>query len=217
MRFSWDYCLTILPLLLKGLLVTIEASIAGFGLAVLLGLVLAIARRSQVKALSAAVRWSSEFIRDTPLLVQLFFLFYVLPKWGIMLSPLLTGVLGLGIHYSTYTSEVYRAGIDAVRSGQWEATVALNLSRRDTWLRIILPQAVPPMFPALGNYLIGMFKESVVLSAITVGELLRTARILGQDSYRYFEAFTMVGLLFLAISCPAALLVRRLEARYATR
>jgi len=160
------------------------------------------------------VRWSVEFVRTTPLLVQIFFLFYVLPRVGIVLSPAVTGVLALGVHYSTYTSEVYRAGIDAVKAGQWEASVALNLSRRDTWLRVILPQAIPPMFPTFGNYLIGIFKESVVLSAITVGELLRTARMAGEDSYRYFEVFTMVGLLFFAISYPSALLVRRLEARH---
>ncbi len=117
------------------------------------------------------------------------------------------------MHYSMYLSEVYRSGIEAVPKGQWEAAVALNFSRMKTWKNIILPQAIPPIIPVLGNYLIVMFKETPILSAITLVELMLTAKNIVADSYRVFEPYTMVGILFLAISYPASLLVRRLEKR----
>jgi polar amino acid transport system permease protein len=127
------------------------------------------------------------------------------------------GVFALGLHYATYTSEVYRAGIDAVERGQWEASTALSFSGLHTWTRIILPQALPPMVPALGNYLIGMFKESAQLAAITIAELLLVARSIGSHDFRFLEPITLVGLLFFAISYPSALLVRKLEAHYGRR
>ena len=161
-----------------------------------------------------------EFIRSTPLLAQLFFIFYALPQLpyvGISLSPLTAGILGLGIHYSTYLSEVYRAGIDAVPRGQWEAAIALNFSKGRTWLNIILPQAIPPIVPVLGNYLIGMFKDTPMLSAVTVVELLLTARIIGTHSFRFIEPFTMVGILFLVLSYISSLGVQWLEYRLNSR
>ncbi|MDA4635977.1 ABC transporter permease subunit, partial [Escherichia coli] len=106
---------------------------------------------------SKPVGFLADFIRGTPLLVQLYFIFYVLPDAGITLSPLVAGVIGLGLHYGTYTAEVYRGGIDNVARGQWEAARACNLSAFQTWTRIILPQALPPMIPALANYFIAMF------------------------------------------------------------
>jgi polar amino acid transport system permease protein len=127
------------------------------------------------------------------------------------------GTVALGLHYGTYTSEVYRAGIDAVDRGQWEAATALNFSPLRVWTGVILPQAIPPMIPALGNYLIGMFKESAQLLAITVTELMLTARVIGTETFRFLEPITMAGVLYFLISYPAALIVQRLEARYARR
>src|SRR5690606_37212771 len=117
------------------------------------------------------------------------------------------------IHYSTYLSEVYRSGIEAVPKGQWEASTALNFTRTKTWLRIIFPQSIPPTIPVMGNYLIVMFKETPTLSAITVVELLLTAKELGSSSFKYVEPLTLVGIIFLALSYPSALLVRALEKR----
>lgn len=210
-RFNWEYALSILPALLRAATVTVYATISGMALATVLGLLVALARRSQSKVVSRLLGGFVEFVRSTPLLVQLFFLFYVLPRYGLTLSPFLTGLLGLGVHYSAYTSEVYRAGIDAVPREQWEAATALNFSRRHTWTSIILPQAVPPMIPALGNYLIGMFKETPQLSAITVVELLTIAKMEASHTFMYTEPLSLVGLIFLALSYPSALLVRRLE------
>lgn len=209
--WSWEFAFSILPELLGAIWITISTTFVGFFLAVIIGLVLTLGRRSSFRPLSWLVGAFIEFVRSTPLLVQLYFIFYVLPNIGLSLSPFTAGVIGLGIHYSTYLSEVYRAGIDAVPRGQWEASTALNFSKTHTWSKVILPQAIPPVLPMFGNYLIVMFKETPLLSAITLLELLLTAKIIGSQSFRYLEAFTIVGLLFLLLSYPAALLVRRFE------
>ena len=163
---------------------------------------------------SKPVGFLADFIRGTPLLVQLYFIFYVLPDAGITLSPLVAGVIGLGLHYGTYTAEVYRGGIDNVARGQWEAARACNLSAFQTWTRIILPQALPPMIPALANYFIAMFKETPLLSAITVLELMNQARSIANYNYRYIEPITLVGAFFLVISLVSVIALRWLERRY---
>jgi polar amino acid transport system permease protein len=214
MTFDFDYAASILPILLRGTLITLLATFGGMALALVGGLALAVARLSPSVALRAISGAYVDFVRGTPLLIQLFFLFYVLPKFGMALPPLMTGVLALGLNYSAYTAEVYRAGILAVPSGQWEAAIAINLSSFRTWTRIILPQAIPPMIPALGNYALGMYKETPLLVTITVQELLGAALAQASNSFRFIEPLTLVGAIFLAISYPAALLVRRLERRF---
>jgi polar amino acid transport system permease protein len=217
MTWDWSFAWEILPELLKALRITIEATILGSLIAMTLGLLLAIGRRSHNRLISWPIAGGIEFVRSTPLLVQLYFLFFVLPQIGITLGPLLAGVIGLGLHYSTYASEVYRAGIEGVPRGQWEAARALNLPVRRTWTSVILPQAIPKVVPALGNYVNGMFKDTPLLSAITVIELLNEAHAIGAQTFRYLEPITLVGLLFFLVSYPTALLVRRLEARLATK
>ncbi|MGI9498667.1 MAG: ectoine/hydroxyectoine ABC transporter permease subunit EhuD, partial [Geminicoccaceae bacterium] len=130
---------------------------------------------------------------------------------------LTAGVIGLGLHYSAYTAEVYRAGIENVPKGQWEAAKAVNLSQRQTWSHIIIPQAIPPMIPALANYFVAMFKETPLLSAITVLELMNQARSAANFSYRYLEPMTMVGVFFLLVSIPAVIGLRYLERRFGAR
>jgi polar amino acid transport system permease protein len=212
---DWTYVERCLPELLRGLLVTLQATAGGMVLAAVLGLGWASLRYTGIAALSRASGALVELVRGTPLLVQLYFLFYVLPQSGLRLSPLATGVVGLGVHYSAYLAEVYRAGLDAVPRGQWEAASVLGLSRARTFVRVILPQAITPMVPALGNYLLSMFKDSAMLSAITVLELMQRAKLLGAAEFRYLEPLTLVGLLFLVVSLPGAKLVRRLEDRLA--
>ncbi len=163
------------------------------------------------------MRWPvgvvTEFVRDTPLLVQLFFLFYVLPEWGLTFSALTTGVFAIGLHYSTYTMQVYRAGIEAVPVGQWEAATALNLPVRRTWTAVILPQAIRRVVPALGNYVIAMLKDTPILMVITVLELMGRARLFSQDHFQFTEPITVIGVAFILISYPASLLIRALERR----
>jgi len=215
MEWDWAFTLKILPQLADGVVITIQATLMGSIVSMLLGLCWAIVRRSKNVFTRRASNLCVEFIRGTPLLVQLYFLFYILPDAGILLSPLVAGVIGLGIHYSAYTAEVYRAGIDNISAGQWEAAKACNLNARQTWIHIIAPQAIRPMIPALANYFISMFKETPLLSAITVLELMNQARSVANFSYRYLEPMTMVGVFFLIISVPSVIFLRRLERRYA--
>lgn len=192
-----------------------QATLLGSIFAFTFGLLLAVSRMVTGPVLSGIIYWSGEFIRRTPLLIQLYFLFYLLPDIGIVLSPLTAGVIGIGLHYSTYTAEVYRAGIENVDRGQWEATRALNYRPLQTRTRVIVPQAVPPMIPALVNYLIAMFKETQLLSAITVIELMNAARIVANSTYRYIEPITLVGVLFLLVAIPPVLLSLWLERKFA--
>ena len=215
--WDWKFAVEILPELLRAVKITISATLVAFVLAAGSGLLLALGRRSSFKPLSLLLGGLIQFIRSTPLLVQLYFIFYALPGLGLVLSPFTAGGLGLGLHYSTYLSEVYRSGIDHIPRSQWEASKALNFSKIRTWVSVILPQAIPPVLPVLGNYLIVMFKETPLLSAITLVELLQTAKIIGSMSFRYNEAFTIVGLLFLALSYPSSLLFRQLENRLNVR
>ncbi|MCK9485981.1 MAG: ectoine/hydroxyectoine ABC transporter permease subunit EhuD [Dehalococcoidia bacterium] len=217
MTWDWEFAWRIMPRLLEGLVTTVQATLLGITLAMVLGLVLAMLRRSEVRAISWPTAWVVEFIRSTPLLVQLYFLYFVGPTFGLTMGALTTGVLGLGLHYATYTSEVYRAGIESVPRGQWEASTALNLSPVTTWGRVVLPQAIPVVIPALGNYLIAMFKDVPLLATITVLDVLGEARAVGAQSFRYLEPYTLAGLLFLAVSIPASILVRQLEVRLARR
>ena len=204
-----------LPQLLRALLVTLEITVLGSVVALVLGLVIAVVRRAKVPVLDQVLWAVVEFIRSTPLLVQVFFLYFALPRFGVTLSALTVGVIGLGVHYATYTSEVYRAGIDAVPRGQWEAATALSLSPGRTWTGVILPQAIPRVLPALGNYVISMFKEVPLLLAISVIEVVNKAKELGSATFRFTEPYTIAGLLFLVLSYPASILIRRLERRRA--
>jgi len=211
--FDWSFALEILPTLGSALIITIQATVLGMLVAVTLGLVLAMLRRSRLRIVSLPTAFVIEFVRSTPLLVQMYFLFYVLPLTGAQMSPLTTGIVALGLHYAAYCAEVYRAGIEAVPRGQWEAANALNMSRWRTAIGVVLPQAIPPVVPALGNYLVAMFKDTPLLSAITVVELLQQSKMIGSATFRYTEPLTLVGLLFLALSLVAAWGVRGLEAR----
>jgi len=220
-RWRWDYAWEITPQLIEGMLKTVLATLLGIVLAVVLGLFLALGRRSKRKWVSYPIAWFIEFVRSTPLLVQLFFLFYALPQVEFLpraistLSPLTTLVIGIGVHYACYCSEAYRAGINSVPRGQWEASTALNLKTTTKWRNVILPQAIPRSLPPLGNYFVAMFKDAPQGAAITYAGVLFVARALQSADFRTVEPFTIAGILFLIVSVPAAMLVRRLERRVA--
>lgn len=213
MNFDWDFAFDIAPRLIGALGVTLHATFWGFMLALGLGLFWALARRSSLRVIAWPTKAVVEFIRSTPLLVQIYFAFFVLPEFGIVMSPFVTGVVALGVHYSSYTAEVYRSGIDGVPKGQWEACIALDLSPYRTFRDVIIPQAIPPVVPALGNYLIAMLKDTPLLSAITVLEILQIAKIIGSETFRYLEPLTLTGIFFLMLSLTAAYGVQRLEGR----
>lgn len=210
MIWDWAFAFEILPQLARAAIITVEATILGFILATVLGLVLAIIRIAMPRS-DIVVSVLVELIRSTPLLIQIFFLYFVLPKFGLVLEAFTAGVLAIGIHYAAYCSEVYRSGFDNIPRGQWEASIALNLSQWTTFKDIIIPQVIPPIVPALGNYLVALFKETPLLSAIAVLELMQTAKIIGSETFRYTEPITLVGAFFLLMSLVSATGIRVLE------
>ncbi len=213
--FSLEFMVRILPDLMRGLVVTVQATFGGFALALIVGLLLALGRRSGIKPLRLFCDGYIALMRCTPLLVQLYFVFYVLPTYGIRFPALTTGILCLGLNIGAFIAEVYRAGIDSVPEGQWEAARALGLRPYALWTRVVLPQALPPMIPPLGNFLIGLFKETPLLAAITVVDVFGAANNVAGLTYRYNEPYTAVAIILLSVSLVAAYFVRKLERRYA--
>ena len=214
LSWDWGYCLEIAPELARAAWISLQAAVLGMLLALALGLAGELLRRTP-GPLSWAARWVMEAVRTTPLLVQLFAWFYLLPSTGVQISALTTGVVALGVHYAPFVAEVYRAGIEGVPESQWDAARALNFKPAQIWCHVVLPQALPPVIPALGNYFIALFKETPLLAAITVMELLQTAKIIGAESFRYLEPLTLVGAFFLLCSLAASRAVRCMEARLA--
>lgn len=212
MFWDWSFTFEILPVLAQASIVTVEATLLGFVIAAILGLAFALGRMYGPPVLSVPLTGVIEFIRSTPLLIQIFFIYFVFPEIGLTLDAITAGVLALGLHYATYCSEVYRAGLANIPRGQWEASTALNLTTYHTFRDVIIPQAIPPVVPALGNYLVALFKDTPLLSAIAVLELMQTAKIIGSDTFRYTEPITLVGLFFLFFSLVAAGLIRLIEA-----
>lgn len=210
--WSWQRAVDVLPQLLEAFFrATLVATVGASVIAALLGLVIAIFRRSAPAIIAWPVYAVMEFIRMTPLVIQLLFVYAIFTSWNVMAI----GIGVLGVHYATYMAEVYRSGIEAVPPGQWEAATALSLPRRRTWTRIIVPQALRTTIPALGTWVISMFKDTPFLFIITVPELVNAAERYGSRTFTYVEAFTMAGLIFLAASYPTAVLLRRLEKRLA--
>jgi len=215
--FEWDtsgplvFALSILPILLIGMWVTIQATVLGFFVALVLGLIWAVLKAAPSRLIAWPARLFTEFLRDTPLIVQLFFLYYVLPEFGLILPAFLTGALALGLQYSAYTSEVYRAGLEAIGRDQREAARALNLTALRTFTHVIIPQAVPRIVPAMGNYLVSIMKDVPVLSVVTVLEMLNVARIIGDRTFNYLIPLTLVGGLYLIMTLVASAGLRLLE------
>lgn len=215
---EWDtttnlaFAASILPILLIGLVTTLKATVVGFILAMIIGLVLAALKGAPLKVISYPAAFVIEFLRDTPLLIQLFFVFYVLPELtGIAIPAFVAGSVALGFQYSAYCAEVYRGGLEAVPWGQHEALKALNLPPIYGFFHIILPQAIPRIIPSLGNYLVSIMKDVPILSVVTVLEMMTIARIIGDRTFNYLVPLTMVGGLYLILTLLASLLVRFID------
>jgi polar amino acid transport system permease protein len=215
--FDSAYAAQILPLLVRASAVTLQAWAVAVVVAAILGLLIAIARLSPVRAFSSVAAFYVAFVRGTPLLVQIYFLYFVLPDFGLTLDAFVTGVMAIGLHGSAYTAEIYRALIQRVPRGQWEAATALNMPTGTTWRRIILPQAVPPAVPMLGNLFIFMIKDTPQLSTIGVIELMGEALRQASLSYRFAEPLLLVGAIFILMSVATAGAIRRLETLVPTR
>lgn len=200
-----------LPLLLRGALTTVELSLLGMMLAIGVGLVIVLLRLYAI----APVRWLAqayvEIFRGTPLLIQLFIIYYGLPELGIRLDAFLAGILGLGLNYAASEAENYRAGIQAIPPGQMEAAHALGMSRGQALQHVILPQALRLVIPPVTNDFIAMFKDSSIVSVITMVELTKVYGMLAMSTYDYVGLGLMTAGIYFALSYPASLLAGRLE------
>ena len=210
-EWRWDFAIEILPQMLLATLNTILAAGIGYAIAAIVGLLFLLGQRTPIKIVNIINREIVEFIRSTPLLIQLFFVYFVLPQFGITLSAWVCGMITIGLHFGTYLSEVYRGALEGVPKSQWEACRALNFSSFYTYRKIVLPQAFPIAIPGMGNYLVGIFKDTPLLSTIGVAELFHAATAVGGYHYRYLEPYTIVGLIFLTLSIPAAIWIRKIE------
>ncbi len=212
-----DFYLDILPKLLDGAVVTIALTFASMALALVVGLLVAMGKLSRIAPVRWACYWYVEIIRGTPLLVQLFLIYFGLPQYGIELTAFVAGVIGLGLNYGAYLAEVFRGGIVAVPRGQREAGESLGMSERQIMRRIVLPQAFKLVIPPVGNYFISLIKDSALASTITVMEMMRQANLEVAQTFRSFDIYLMVALMYFLISFPISRLLQRLERRQAAR
>jgi polar amino acid transport system substrate-binding protein len=204
-----------LPLLLRGALITLEISAASMALAIGLGLLLAVIRVFGPRLAVWPVIGFIEVIRGTPLLIQLFIIFYGLPAIGIRLSPFMAAVVGLAINYAAYEAENYRAGIESIPKGQLDAALALGLTRLQTIRKIILPQAVRLVIPPVTNDFIALLKDSSLVSVITMVELTKVYGQLASTYYDYIGIGILTAAIYFVLGLPIARLSRFLEGRLA--
>lgn len=197
--------------LLGGLLITVELTFVVITLSLVCGLLVALAGMSRLAPLRWVVKAYIEVMRGTPLLLQLVYVYYVLPEFGIRFDAFIAGVLALTLNYAAYISEVYRGGIQAISRGQHDAAAALGMTRGLAMRRIILPQAIRIVIPTLGNYFIGLFKDTALCSAVSIQELLFTAQVHAALNFQYFTLYTVVMAMYFLVSFPAARLVGYLE------
>lgn len=210
--WDWEAAGEILPDLLEAFVkVTLLVTVVGSALAALIGLVLAVLTTALPPVLAKLLRFVMDFIRMTPLVIQLVFVYYLIPGRVESGTMVWVGAAVFGVHYATYMAESYIGGIASVDKGQWEAATALSLPRGRTWTGVVLPQAIRATLPSLGNWAIAMFKETPFLLAISVAEMVTVAQRYGGNTFRFTEAFTLAGLIFLAASLVTALAVRKLE------
>ena len=202
-----------LPILLQGVWLTIVVTSGSLILSTLLGMVWALMRVSPVRALQQLAKGIVNAIRGIPILVQLFYIYFVMPEFGVTLSALQASIIGLGIAYSAYQAENFRAGIEAIDKGQIEASESLGMGWALMMRRVVVPQAVKIILPPYGNIMIMMLKDSSQASTITVAELTLKGQLIASSTFKYTSVLTMVAVLYLVMSVPLILFVGWLERR----
>jgi polar amino acid transport system permease protein len=203
-----------LPILFQGVVLTIAVTVGSLILSTVLGLVWALMRVSGIRVLDVTAKLLVNFIRGVPIIVQLFYIYFVLPDLGITLTALQAAIVGLGIAYSAYQSENFRAGIEAVDRGQVEAAQSIGMGWWMVMRRVILPQAVRIVLPPYGNIMIMMLKDSSQASTITVAELAMQGKLIASATFKNTSVFTLVALMYLCMSLPLMYLVSRLEKHF---
>lgn len=212
-----DSVLDWMPRLLEGLQLTVLLTLGGFAVALVVGLVIAVMRLNpKLYVLYIPSTIFVEVFRGTPLLLQLFFAYFALPSIGISFSPLVAGILGLGFNTGAYLSEIFRGSVLSVDKGQWEATEALGLSWASSMRYAILPQAFRIALPPTGNYAVSLFKDSALAATVSVSELLFTGQMIGAETFQYMKVYAVIAVMYLAVSYPTSLGLRKLERRIDT-
>jgi polar amino acid transport system permease protein len=212
---DWNIIVHYFPFLAKGALLTLEISILSLVLGLIFGLTAALGKLSRnfiVRNVAVFYIW---LIRSTPLLVQLFIIYFGLPQLGIDLGPYISGVLGLGLNVGAYNAETIRGGIQSIPKGQHEAARSLGMSSALAMRRIILPQALRIIIPPLGNNFIILIKDTSLVSTITLVELTLTAQRFIGSTYKPFEMYVMAAFLYAVLTTTASLLLGKLETRTA--
>ncbi|MDD1529547.1 amino acid ABC transporter permease [Bradyrhizobium sp. WBOS7] len=217
MKGFWHDAAEFFPILMSGVALTILVTIGSLLLSTVLGLVWAMMRVSGIKALSMLSASLINVIRGIPIIVLLFYLYFVMPELGVTLSALQAAILGLGIAYSAYQAENFRAGIEAIDKGQIEAAQSIGMGWWLTMRRVVLPQAVRIVLPPYGNVMIMMLKDSSQASTITVAELALQGKLIASSTFKNTSVFTLVALMYLTMSIPLILLVRHFEKRAGKR
>ena len=202
-----------LPILLQGIRLTLIVTFGSLALSTVLGLAWAFMRVSGIRPLVMLSKIAVNVIRGIPIIVQLFYIYFVLPEFGVTLTAVQAAILGLGIAYSAYQSENFRAGIEAIDRGQTEAAQSLGMGWWLTMRRVILPQAVRIVLPPYGNIVVMMLKDSSQASTITVAELALQGKLIAASTFKNLEVFTLVALIYLCMCLPLILLVGRIERR----
>ena len=210
---AWPHPFDLLPVLLQGARVTLEVTVMAAGVALVLAFIVGLARLAPARPIRFVATVYVEVLRGTSALVQLFYLFFILPLFGIRLDPMATAVIGLGMNLSAYGSEIVRSAVRNVDGGQWEAALALNMSQATALRRIILPQALLAMLPPFGNLLIELLKATSLVSLITLTDLTFAGSTMIASTGRAGQVWGLVLFLYLVMALPLSWLVRRLEAR----
>lgn len=211
--FDWALAHASIGALLHGLVLTVVYALAIEAIVLVGAIPVGLARTSASKPIKVIVNTYIGIFRSTPLLIQLIYIYFALPALGIRFSPAVAGIIGLSLHYIAYIAEVYRSGLQAVPIGQREAAMSLGMPTRALYVKVIFPQAFRMILPTLGNYFVSLLKDTSLLSAITVTELLFTGQLIAARTYDYYTLYTMVFVVYLVLGVTASVGVRLLEKR----
>lgn len=210
---GWAVVEAYTPIFIKSAGMTVVLSVLSFPLAILLGLLVAVGRLYGPRPARLLLGAYVEFIRGTPMMLQLYFIFFFLPEVGVNIDPFTTAIMGLAINYSAYESEIYRAGLQSVPPGQMEAALSLGMSRTQALRRIIVPQAIRMVIPPVVSDFIALFKDTSVCSVVTIVELTKRFTVLSQSTQATVELMAMTAVLYLLMSYPLSVAARRIEKR----
>jgi His/Glu/Gln/Arg/opine family amino acid ABC transporter permease subunit len=203
--------ISVFPQLLSAVPVVLQLAFGAMALALILGLLIALARLSNSNLLKAIATAFVEVMRGTPLLVQLVYIFFVLPSIGIEIEPVPAGILGLGLNYAAYLSEVFRSAILSVERGQTEAALSLGYTPNSTLWKVVIPQSFVVSMAPIGNYFISLVKDTALTSVIAVAEILKTANMINSQTFQTTEIYTAAAVMYLIISLPLSRAVVVLE------